>query len=74
MPGNRFLNVLQFNAQAFGLDYQLFEFVFKEFGLFRFRGRRAFGNNGRGSCADLQQARVNQAGDSFMGGIGLIFN
>ena len=67
------LHVAQVDAEAFGLDDEFLEVLLEEFGFFGLGGGRRRGDDGHGAQADFEKAGVREAGDDFVGGVGIDF-
>jgi len=68
-----FLHVLKIDAEALALDDEFLELLFEEIGSFGFGGRRTLGDNGDRPRANFEEAGVGEAGDYFVGGVGIDF-
>ena len=67
------LQVAQFDAEAFGFDYQPFEVVLEEFGFFGLGGRRKRSDHRDGARANFEEAGFGEASDDFVGCVGIDF-
>jgi hypothetical protein len=73
VSGDGFLHVREIDAEALALDDEFLEFMFEEFCFFGFGGGRALGDNGNRARASFEETGVDEAGDYFVGGVGIDF-
>jgi len=68
-----FVHVIEIDAEALSLNYELFNLITEKLGLFDLRGGRTLGNDGSGARTDFKEARVNETANDFMSRIGVDF-
>jgi hypothetical protein len=71
--GDSFLHVRKIDTEALGFDDEFLDLLAEEIGFFGFGGGGTLGDNGDGAGANFEEARVNEAGDDFVGGVGVDF-
>ena len=67
------LHVAQFDTETLCFDDEFFKVLLKEFGFFGLGGGRRRGDDGHGAGADFEEAGFVEAGDDFVGGVGIDF-
>ena len=67
------LHILKIDAEALAFDDEFLELLPEKIGFFGFGGGRALGDKGSGAGTNFEKAGVNEAGDDFMGGVGIDF-
>jgi hypothetical protein len=68
-----FVHVIEIDAEALSLNYELFNLITEKLGLFDLGGGRTRSNNGSGARTDFKKARVNETADDFMSRVGVDF-
>lgn len=73
MFGDGVLHILKIDTEALGFDDELLELVLEEIGFFGPGGGGPSRDNGSRTRTNLEETGVDEAGDNFVGGVGIDF-